>query len=249
MKIINDIFYIEDGNPSHTLDIYLPDNDSFKVFLYFHGGGLEAGRKGAAGVFAEGFTNSGIAVVSAEYRMYPTASYPEFIKDAAAAVSWVFKNMGEYGNIEGIYVGGSSAGGYISQMLCFDKKYLAPFKLNPMDISGFIHDAGQPTTHFNVLRERGIDSRRVIIDEAAPIYHIGKDKEYPPMLLFVSDNDMPGRLEQTHLLMATLKNFDYDLSKVKLSFMENSRHCSYLKPLESGENLFVNITSEFIKNN
>ena len=249
MKEIKDIYYIEDNNPSHTLDIYLPESDSFKVFLYFHGGGLEKGKKGAAKVFTEGFIKNNIAVVSAEYRMYPYAGYPDFIKDAAAAVSWVFKNMESYGNIEGIYVGGSSAGGYLSEMLCFDKKYLSPFGLTPMDISGFIHDAGQPTTHFNVLRERGIDPKRVIIDEAAPIYHIGKDKEYPPMLIFVSDNDMPGRLEQTHLLMATLKHFEYDLSKVQLSLMENFRHCGYLKPLETGENLFVNIASEFIKKN
>lgn len=48
--------------------------------------------------------------------------------------------------------GGSSAGGYISQMLCFDKTWLSKHGIKATDISGFIHDAGQPTCHFNVLR-------------------------------------------------------------------------------------------------
>ena len=228
MKVIENIFYANSTNPSQTLDIYLPDSDSFKVFVYFHGGGIEAGSKRAGKPFAEYLTSKNIALISAEYRMYPYAHYPEFICDAAAAVAWVFKNIEEYGKCEGIYVGGSSAGGYLSQMLCFDKKYLAPFKIQPMDIAGFIHDAGQPTTHFNVLRERGIDSRRVVIDEAAPLYHIGEDSEYPPMLFIVSDNDMPGRLEQTNLIIATLNHFGYDKEKYEVVYVENSKHCQYV---------------------
>lgn len=65
-------------------------------------------------------------------------------------------------------MGGSSAGGYLSMMLCFDKKYYEAVGVSPSDISGCVHDAGQPTVHFKVLKERGIDSRRIIIDESAP---------------------------------------------------------------------------------
>ena len=75
-------------------------------------------------------------------------------------------------------------------MLCFDRRWLAVHGLSPMDFSGFIHDAGQPTAHFTVLKYRGIDSRRVIVDETAPLYHIGVDETYPPMRFLVSDHDM-----------------------------------------------------------
>jgi hypothetical protein len=58
----------------------------------------------------------------------------------------------------------------------------------------------------NVLRERGIDSHRVIIDDSAPLYHIEPNKNYPPMLITVSDNDIPNRYEQVMLLILVSLN-------------------------------------------
>ena len=155
-------------------------------------------------------------------------------------------NISEYGKINGIYVGGSSAGGYISQMLCFDKSWLSEHGIKPMDIAGFIHDAGQPTCHFNVLHERGIDTRRVIIDASAPLYHIGEDAQYPPMLIIVSDNDMQNRYEQTMLLVSTLKHFGHS-ETVQLKVM-NGKHCAYVKAVDqNGESVFGKMVTAFIK--
>ena len=131
-------------------------------------------------------------------------------------------------------------------MLCFDKKYLAPYKLSPMDFCGFIHDAGQPACHFNVLREMGIDSRRVIINDAAPIFHIGIDPEYAPMLFIVSDNDMENRYEQTILALSTLKHFGYDQSKIAFKLMHGT-HCAYVNEFdEKGDNIFGQIIHKYI---
>ncbi len=241
MKIIEDICYGKAGHPEQYLDIYLPDADSFKVFVYMHGGGMERGDKSSAKVVGEYVASQGIAFVSINYRMYPQAMYPQFICDSAEAVGWVYKNIGEYGNCEGIYIGGSSAGGYLSMMLCFDERYLAPYKLPADVIKGYVHDAGQPTAHFNVLRERGIDSRRVIVDESAPLFHIGKANSYPPMMFIVSDNDMENRYEQTQLVLSTLKHFKYDEGKIYYRLM-HGKHCHYSKVVEFGE-----IICEFIK--
>jgi hypothetical protein len=187
----------------------------------------------------------GVAVVSANYRMYPSAKYPDFLEDAADAVAWVFENIGNYGKINGIYVGGSSAGGYISQMLCFDKRWLANHGMKPTDITGFVLDAGQPTCHFNVLRERGIDPRRVIIDDSAPMYHIGADEQYAPMLVIVSDQDMQNRYEQTMLMLSTLKHFGHT-ENVQLKVM-NGRHCAYVNAVdENGESVFGTLVLPFI---
>ena len=245
MTTITDICYSKESN--QYLDIYLPEEKSFPVFLYFHGGGLKSGDKAdrKRKIFMEYLAAHGVAVVSANYRMYPTAKYPDFLEDAATATAWVFVNMKTYGEVTGLYVGGSSAGGYISQMLCFDKQYLARHGIAPMDIAGFIHDAGQPTAHFNVLRERGIDSRRVIVDESAPLYHIGVDEIYPPMLIIVSDNDMQNRYEQTMLLVSTLKHFGHT-ENVQLQVMA-STHCAYVgKADEHGESIFGNLVHQFI---
>lgn len=246
MKTISDVCYSQKHN--QYLDIHLPEQDAFSVFVYFHGGGLENGDKATANHFASYLTDRGIAVVSANYRMYPDAKYPEFLEDSAEAVAWVMANMKQYGQIQGIYVGGSSAGGYISMMLCFDRRWLAEYGISPMDISGFVHDAGQPTCHFNVLRERGIDTRRVMIDDSAPLYHIGADPEYPPMIVIVSDNDMENRYEQTVLLMSTLKHFGHT-EGVRMQLM-HGKHCAYVKAIgEDGINVFGKIVCRFIQEN
>ena len=44
------------------------------------------------------------------------AKYPDFLTDSAEAVAWAYRNMGQYGAVTGFFVGGSSAGGYISQI-------------------------------------------------------------------------------------------------------------------------------------
>ena len=102
-------------------------------------------------------------------------------------------------------------------MLCFDRRYLDAVGVDPLEISGWVHDAGQPTAHFVVLKNSGFDSKRIIVDETAPLYFIGVEKSHSPMHFIVSDNDMQNRYEQTLLLVSTLKHFGHNF----LSF--NSR--------------------------
>lgn len=244
MRKLTDIAY--GLHPAHKLDLYLPDEGAFDVFVYMHGGGLENGDKAWSDAFGEYVTARGVAVASINYRMYPTAVYPEFVRDSAAAVAWVKKHIGEYGDCRRVFVGGSSAGGYLSMMLCFDKRWLAPYKIDPAEIDGYIHDAGQPTCHFNVLRERGIDSRRVIIDDSAPLYHIGTAEKLAPMLFVVSDNDMENRYEQTKLVISTIKHFRYDMDKVQLREM-HGRHCAYTHCTpECPESVLAHLICEYI---
>jgi hypothetical protein len=245
MKLIKNIYYGKVQDEARMLDLYLPDAESFPVFVYFHGGGLVNGSKDN-GAYYEQLANRGIAVATCNYRMYPAAKYPDFILDAAEAVAWVKNHISEYGICDKIFVGGSSAGGYLSMMLCFDPLWLSANRVKLSDIAGFIHDAGQPTVHFNVLKERGIDSRRVIIDTAAPLFHIGNGAKYPPMLIIVSYNDMKNRYEQTMLLMSTLDHFGYsDLATLKLM---HGTHCAYGKLFEEdGSNVFANLIEEYIK--
>lgn len=229
------------------LDIYLPDDNEVKaIFLYFHGGGLESGSKHDAYVFAPYLTERNIAVVSANYRMYPNSKFPDFLEDSADAVAWVLNNKSKFGGCEKLFVGGSSAGGYITMMLCFDKTYLEKRNISQDKICGFVHDSGQPTTHFNVLKYSGEDSRRVVIDSRAPLFFIGLEKSYSPMLVLVADKDMENRYEQTMLLMSTLKHFRYDMSKIKLKVMHGG-HCMHLFAKEDdGTTIFGKIIFEFV---
>lgn len=248
MKLIKDIKYCDNCHEKQTLDLYLPENNNFSVFIYFHGGGLNSGDKKDNHIFIDDLIKNGIAVVCANYRLYPSAVFPQFIQDAAMTVSWTKEHISEYGNCKKIFVGGSSAGGYITQMLCFDKKYLAINNIDADGIDGYFMDAGQPTSHFNVLRERGYDSRRVIVDKTAPLYYIEDGRKLPPIKILVSDHDMPNRLEQNLLLVSTLRCFGYEMNKVDLEIVENSGHCDYLSLRdENGNSVFGEKILNFIK--
>lgn len=241
MVSYNDLKYKE----NLFIDLHLPESDDFDLFIYFHGGGLRSGSRKHAEFFAKTLAKRNIATASVEYSMYPDAKFPEFIQDAAAAIRWLKDNISKWGNCRRTFVGGSSAGGYISMMLCFDERFLNAVGLKPTDIDGYIHDAGQPTAHFNVLKERNIDSRRVIVDETAPMYFVGTNESYPPMMFIVSDNDMFGRYEQTMLMINVLKHFGHG-EKVFLE-VRHGKHCEYVsKADDSGEGIFGNIVSSFI---
>ena len=151
-------------------------------------------------------------------------------------------------NFKRITVGGSSAGGYLSMMLFFDPKYLGAYGISPRDIDGWYFDAGQPTTHFNILdKERGIDPLAIRVDEAAPIYfvdHRFEDPDTLPRIHFVwSERDMTARPEQTELMICLLKYYGYPQNKIGQTFMPHNRHCEYV----AKSALFAEMIAGFLK--
>lgn len=245
MRIYKNISYNDKGRDINKLDVYTPDGDCEAVFLYIHGGGIEHGNKDDSFNLAPYLTSRAISLININYRKYPEASYPDFIEDAADAIAWSKRNIAELCGCDKLYVGGSSAGAYISMMLCFDKCFLGKVGFDSTAVQGYLHDAGQPTTHFNVLKYSGVDSRRVIIDERAPIYHIGNEPSYPPMRFLVSDDDMENRYEQTMLAVGALRHFRYENHSHKIL---DGKHCSYFyRTDENGDNLLSKEIYDFIK--
>lgn len=213
--------------PNLLLDLYAPEQSCRGTLVFFHGGGLESGSRSDVIVpDVARLTEAGFAVVKPDYRMYPEARFPDFVIDAAAAVGWTVRHAARWGG-ERVFVGGSSAGGYLSQMLCFDETYLARQGVSTRDIRGWIFDAGQPTVHYNILRERGVSTLAVRIDEAAPLYFVGPYAGQAPMLFFAAEHDMPGRLAQNRLLVNTLENFGYPPEQHRFCYMEGWGHCAY----------------------
>ena len=250
MRVYKDIQYAEGGVSAQRLDMYLPDGEGFPTIVFFHGGGFEKCDK-AGGEFAtlsKYFTERGIGLISANYRMYPDARFPDYIEDGAACVAWAKEHIGSYGGSGKLIVGGSSAGGNMSMLLCYDKRYLGKYGIDPLDIAAYLHDAGQPTVHFNVLREDGIPRYNCRVDERAPLYYVGMAKEYAPQQIFVADNDIKCRYEETMLLVRTFEALKYDMSKVKLEYMRGYSHTAYLGAVdESGESIFGKLVCEFLK--
>lgn len=202
------------------LDIYYPANkDSFATIVWFHGGGITGGEK----FIPEEWTEKGIAVVAANYRLSPKVKCPEYIEDAAAAVAWVFHHIVEYGgSVHKIVVSGHSAGGYLASMIGLDKHYLSAFNVDADQIAALVPFSGHTITHFTVRTERGIPGTQPIIDEYAPLYFVKADA--PPLYLITGDREleMLGRYEENAYMYRMMKVAGH--TQTKLFEMDGFNH-------------------------
>ncbi len=254
MQLYENLIYDNTIGTNGLYDLAVPDSGmASDLFIYIHGGGIESGVKhgGAERSLIEALAEKyGIMAASINYRMYPDAHFPDFIEDCAKAVAVILRDAKKYGTFTRVTVGGSSAGGYLSMMLFFDPQYLAAEGLKPTDIDGWYFDAGQPTTHFNILaKERGIDPLAIRMDEAAPMYFVDHryeeaDKAQLPRLHFTwAEFDMTARPEQTELMLCLLRYYGYPEHKLSTTFMKGYRHCAYI----SETALFSEMIAAFIQ--
>lgn len=111
------VAYVDDGEPKHTLDIYLPREAEARLptLLVIHGTeDTKESHKGLAGYFAE----RGYAVVLAEYRYPNEPGRPLMLQDAFCSLAWVHANAETYGfDRDRIFVFGFSLGGLIAATL------------------------------------------------------------------------------------------------------------------------------------
>ncbi len=210
-RTVKDIHYYSDSvqkNDAYlasqcTLDICYPDKaKNFPTIVWFHGGSLTGGKK----QIPETLMNKGYAVIGVEYRLSPKVKAPAYIEDAAAAVAWVFKNIGKFGgNRNLIFISGHSAGGYLGMMITLDKSWLAKYNIDPDSIAALIPFSGQAITHFTIRKEEGIKNTQPIIDKYAPLYFVRSDA--PRMLLITGDRELEllGRYEENAYLLRMMK--------------------------------------------
>lgn len=181
-------------NQRCRLDVYAPATKKpFPTVIWFHGGGLTQGGRS----IPLPLRNQGVAVVSANYRLSPAVKSPVFIEDAAAAISWTFKHIAEFGgDPKRIFVSGHSAGAYLALMCGLDKQWLGKCGSDADKIAGLIPLSPQVITHFTIRDERGIDETQPIIDDLAPLFHVRKNA--PPILLVTGDREkeLMGRYEE-----------------------------------------------------
>lgn len=223
---LKDIPYTDENEPDTyrkercKLDIYFPEDiNEFKTLIWFHGGGLESGSK----EILEEFRNRQFAVIDVNYRLYPKTKCPGYLEDAALAVSWVFNNIEKYGGSSSkIYIGGHSAGGWLTLMLALDKRWLAEYGIDADRIVKAYPVSGQTMTHFTIKKERGLDSNVPFIDDMAPSYHARKDGT--PLMLITGDRDleMLARYEENAHLFAILRHYGHEATLLELEGFDHS---------------------------
>lgn len=181
------------------LDIYIPGKMAVgkPVFIYFHGGGLSAGDKSEGWAdwsnnFGYKFLQSGVTLVMVNYRLSGknNARWPDYLRDAAAAVTWVQQNIAGYGPDRGnIFIGGFSAGAYITHMLNIDTSWLTEAKADRKKIRGFIAISGQTRQHATVATDLGVQQEELLNAKpfAMPLGLVRKTNM--PLYIFVGEKE------------------------------------------------------------
>jgi acetyl esterase/lipase len=222
------------------LDVYYPSEaKNFATVVWFHGGGLTGGERS----IPEGLKQRGLAVVAVNYRLSPKVLAPAYIDDAAAAVAWTLGNIAKYGGApDKVFVSGHSAGGYLTSMIGLDKRWLAAYGVDANAIAGLIPYSGQTITHYTIREEQGIDRKKPVIDQYAPLFHVRKDA--PPMLLISGDRNMEllGRYEETAYLWRMMKEVGHE--KTTLYELQGFNHGDMAEPAHP---LLVRFVQEIAK--
>ena len=214
-----------------VLDLTTPRERGFATLVWFHGGGLTQGHRN----LPSGFDTNRYAAVSVEYRLVPQGTYTNCVEDAAAAVAWTLDHIAEYGgDPKRVFVGGHSAGGWLTYLVGMDSRWLKAHGHSPDELAGLLPISGQTTTHFNVRSFEGDKEPRYSprIDEWAPFRHVRKG--LPPMLIVVGDArlDIPCRVEENALMAASLRACGNEV--VEYHSITNADHCGcceYVAPL------------------
>jgi acetyl esterase/lipase len=111
------------------LDLYLPSHPkekAFEVIVFLYGGRWTSGAKEDYRFVGATLAERGFLVVIPDYRKYPLARFPAFVKDGAKALAWVADHIAEFhGDPSQIHLAGYSAGAHMGALLAADGHYLA----------------------------------------------------------------------------------------------------------------------------
>jgi len=246
--VIKNIDYlpgVDYSNSKDQLDIYLPKNaTNAPIILFLHGGGLTNGNKTIGERLAARLIPEGFGIVSANYRLSPGVMHPAHTQDAAAAFSWVVKNIEKYGgDAKNIYISGHSAGAYLAVLIALDEQYLNKHGLTIQHIKGTI--AVSPFLYVEeTAKERdksiwGKDRSKWLTASVTP--QIDKGKR--PFLLIYADGDANWRKKQN-------KQFGKAMSKkgnfVQIAQMESRNHVSLITGLNREDDGIKDAILEFV---
>jgi acetyl esterase/lipase len=236
--------YTEDKD---KLDIFMPeDAEGVSVIVFFHGGALQQGDKSHGELLAMRFVPKGVGVVSANYRLSPGVMHPVHIQDAAAAFTWVIKNIENYGgDPKRVYVSGYSAGAYLATLMALDTSYLKAHGLGLDAVRGTI-----AISPFLYVEETAKSRPKTIWGDdpdtwmnASVTPHIDPGKG--PMLLIYANGDTEWRRDQIDTFgqaMRAAGNSDTHVVEVP-----NRDHTALLTQMNAADDQIGGLVLRFIR--
>jgi acetyl esterase/lipase len=180
-----------DASHALKLDVYQPANaQKAPVVVFLYGGAWQSGAREWYRYVGQSLSKRGVVVVIPDYRKYPQVKFPDFVDDAAKAVSWARANAQSiHGDPTRLFIVGHSAGAHIGALLATDAKFLAKVDMKPRDLAGFVGLAGP--YDFAPFRDKKLVA---IFGEDATAQSAAMPAEYvdgdePPMLLLQGLSD------------------------------------------------------------
>ncbi|OHV16433.1 alpha/beta hydrolase [Methylorubrum extorquens] len=195
------------ADPRQRLDVFVPTVpvERAPVLVFFYGGSWNSGSKDDYAFAAQALAAQGFVTVLPDYRLYPQARFPDFLKDGAAAIAWVRDNIAaQGGDPSRIVLAGHSAGAYNAAMLGLDPEYLRQAGVDPRIIRAVAGLSG-PYDFLPFDQKTSIDVFGQAPDPEAtqPVSYAGAHS--PPTFLATGDKDTVVRPRNTASLAARLR--------------------------------------------
>ncbi|HEX2763225.1 MAG TPA: alpha/beta hydrolase [Allosphingosinicella sp.] len=204
-----------DDGPRHLFDLYRPRRRSatgLPLLVFLYGGSWASGRRQDYEFAGRAFASRGFVVAVPDYRLVPEAHFPDFVADAAAAVTQAARIACDHGgDPRRIVLAGHSAGAYIAAMLALDPQWLGRAR---QAVRGFIGLAGP----YDFLPLDGPATRAAFgraedLKATQPVRFAAPDS--PPALLLHGAGDRTVRPRNSERLAAALAKAGED-ARVKI---------------------------------
>jgi arylformamidase len=227
-----DIVY--DHASSQTLDIFGPESaDGLRpVFLFIHGGYWRALSKLDSAMMAGMLAKAGIMTAVVDYRLAPTVSLCEIVREVRAALAFLWQNADRYGiDRDRIHIGGSSAGGHLTGMILaggWHADFGVPENAvkSALPISGLFELA--PLAASFPQEWLSLDDKQV--DGLSPIRHLPRFG--CPILVAWAEKEAPGFKRQSTAFADAWKDLGYPIGTLEVP---HRNHFDILMELRSPE--------------
>ncbi|KAE8981898.1 hypothetical protein PR003_g15214 [Phytophthora rubi] len=151
-------YVTESPHALQVLDIAIPrripPRSKLPTCVFVHGGSWQRGDKsgGLNQDIDEAFVRAGCLGVSVNYRLSPEVQHPEHVKDVAAAVTWLHRNIAKFGgDPDKLLLVGHSAGAHLVMQILADPQYLKAAGMEqPVDT--FVKGAVGISGVYNIVR-------------------------------------------------------------------------------------------------
>jgi acetyl esterase/lipase len=134
-----------DAGRKNLLDIYRHRSHPAggPILVHLHGGALFMGKKNREALpLLYRLASQGWVCVSANYRLRPAATFPDYLIDVKKVIGWLREHGSRYGgNAERVFIAGSSAGGQLAALAALtanDPHYQPGFEYADTSVSAAI---------------------------------------------------------------------------------------------------------------